>query len=195
SSSEFAGGETPRSNTVRVALAPQIRQLMFQPVGQLPANIPRARSQRSIAPDSSKEAAGWPLAGREWAVPRAALREPRPQVSDTISLAERLRQLIGMMKERTPGFWSICGFSPDSTLGTEITKSRPKSRLALPEMVLATSPTRSFMVSWLKSFSCIFISSTVSIALGAVKYTTPSRFPEMLMTPVYSCTAGEPSIR
>src|SRR2546422_5495612 len=30
---------------------------------------------------------------------------------------------------------------------------------------------------------------------GAVKYTTPSRFPEMLMTPVYSCTAGEPSIR
>ena len=51
------------------------------------------------------------------------------------------------------------------------------------------------MVSWLKSFSCIFISSTVSIALGAVKYTTPSRFPEMLMTPVYSCTAGEPSIR
>src|SRR5437763_1030398 len=93
-----------------------------------------------------------------------------------------------MMKERTPGFWGICGFSPDSTLGTEITKSRPKSRRALPEMVLATSPTRSFMVSWLKSFSCIFISSTVSIALGAVKYTTPSRFPEMLMTPVYSCT-------
>src|SRR6266699_2928567 len=55
-----------------------------------------------------------------------------------------------MMKERTPGFWGICGFSPDSTLGTEITKSRPKSRRALPEM---------------------------------------------LMTPVYSCTAGEPSIR
>ena len=40
------------------------------------------------------------------------------------------------------------------------------------------------MVSWLKSFSCIFISSTVSIAFGAVKYTTPSRLPEMLMTPV-----------
>src|SRR5215469_1795576 len=39
------------------------------------------------------------------------------------------------------------------------------------------------------------MSSTVSIAFGAVKYTTPSRLPEMLMTPVYSCTAGEPSIR
>ena len=51
------------------------------------------------------------------------------------------------------------------------------------------------MVSWLKSFSCIFISSTVSMALGAVKYTAPSRLPEMLMTPVYSCTEGEPSIR
>jgi hypothetical protein len=40
------------------------------------------------------------------------------------------------------------------------------------------------MVSWLKSFSCIFMSNTVSIAFGAVKYTTPSRFPEMLMMPV-----------
>src|ERR1700730_17575612 len=100
-----------------------------------------------------------------------------------------------MMNERIPGFCGICGFSPDSTLGTEITKSRPKSRRALPEIVLATSPTRSRMVSWLKSFSCIFISSTVSMALEAVKYTTPSRLPEMLMTPVYSCTAGEPSIR
>src|SRR5580765_2499278 len=100
-----------------------------------------------------------------------------------------------MMNERCPGFCGISGFSPDSTLGTEMTKSRPKSRRALPEMVLATSPTRSRMVSWLKSFSCIFISSTVSMALGAVKYTTPSRLPEMLMTPVYSCTAGEPSMR
>src|SRR4029077_11152053 len=89
----------------------------------------------------------------------------------------------------------MAGFSPDSTLGTEMTKSRPKSRRALPEMVLATSPTRSFMVSWLKSFSCIFMSSTVSIALGAVKYTTPSRLPEILMMPVYSCTEGEPSMR
>src|SRR5215472_9514133 len=39
------------------------------------------------------------------------------------------------------------------------------------------------------------MSSTVSIAFGAVKYTTPSRLPEILMTPVYSCTEGEPSIR
>src|ERR1700739_3696965 len=100
-----------------------------------------------------------------------------------------------MMNERKPGFCGISGFSPDSTAGTEITNSRPKSRRALPEMVLATSPTRSRMVSWLKSFSCIFISSTVSMALGAVKYTTPSRLPEMLITPVYSCTAGGPSIR
>src|SRR5215472_844754 len=100
-----------------------------------------------------------------------------------------------MMNERTPGFCGSSGFSPDSTAGTEITNSRPKSRRALPEMVLATSPTRSRMVSWLKSFSCIFISSTVSIAFGAVKYTTPSRFPEILITPVYSCTEGEPSIR
>ena len=70
--------------------------------------------------------------------------------------------------------------------GTEITKSRPKSLRALPEMVFATSPTRSRMVSWLKSLSCIFMSSTVSIAFGAVKYTTPSRFPVMVIMPVYS---------
>ncbi len=50
------------------------------------------------------------------------------------------------------------------------------------------------MVSWLKSLSCIFISSTVSIAFGAVKYTTPSRLPVMQMTPVYSCTEGDPSV-
>src|SRR5882762_2075688 len=100
-----------------------------------------------------------------------------------------------MMNERSPGFCRICGFSPDSTLGTEITKSRPKSRRALPEMVFATSPTRSRMVSWLKSFSCIFMRSTVSMAFGAVKYTTPSRLPEMLMMPVYSCTAGAVSMR
>src|SRR5579862_7640930 len=128
--------------------------------------------------------------GLKGASPRAATQE-----SDTTSFAEWLRQLMGMMKERCPGFCGRSGFSPDSTLGTEMTKSRPKSRRALPEMVLATSPTRSRIVSWLKSFSCIFISSTVSMALGAVKYTTPSRLPEMLMRPVYSCTEGEPSIR
>ena len=89
-----------------------------------------------------------------------------------------------MTNDREPGFCGTSGRSPASTLGTEITKSRPKSRRALPEMVLATSPTRSRMVSWLKSFSCIFMSNTVSIALGAVKYTTPSRLPEMLMIPV-----------
>src|SRR6201993_5148898 len=100
-----------------------------------------------------------------------------------------------MMNERCPGLCGNCGFSPDSTLGTEMTKSRPKSRRALPEMVLDTSPTTLRMVSWLKSFSCIFISSTVSIALGAVKYTTPSRLPEILMTPVYSWTEGAPSRR
>ena len=116
-------------------------------------------------------------------------------MSDPTRVAEWLRQWSGMMNERCPGFCGISGFSPDNTLGTEMTKSRPKSRRALPEIVLATSPTRSRMVSWLKSFSCIFISSTVSMALGAVKYTTPSRLPEILMTPVYSCTAGTPSIR
>src|SRR5881275_1017545 len=62
-------------------------------------------------------------------------------------------------------------------------------------VVYFTAPKAMLTVLLMKSFSCIFISSTVSIALGAVKYTTPSRFPEMLMTPVYSCTAGEPSIR
>src|SRR6185312_5278004 len=97
------------------------------------------------------------------------LEEGLCQVNDTINLAEWLRQLIGITKEREPGFCGISGRSPARTLGTEMTKSRPKSRRALPEMVLATSPTRSRMVSWLKSFSCIFISSTVNIALGAVK--------------------------
>src|SRR5437016_5589664 len=100
-----------------------------------------------------------------------------------------------MTNERIPGLRGISGRSPVSTLGTEITKSRPKSRRALPEMVLATSPTRSRMVSWLKSFSCIFMRSTVSMAFGAVKYTTPSRLPEMLMMPVYSCTDGALSMR
>src|SRR2546421_9067478 len=51
----------------------------------------------------------------------------------------RSRQLMGMMTERMPGLCRICGFSPDSMLGTEITKSRPKTRRALPEIMLATS--------------------------------------------------------
>jgi len=43
--------------------------------------------------------------------------------------------LIGITNERDPGTIGISGFSPASTFGTEITKSRPKSRRALPEIV------------------------------------------------------------
>ena len=90
-------------------------------------------------------------------------------LSATTSFAEWLRQLIGMTNERLPATTLTSARSPCTTLGTEITNSRPKSRRALPEIVLATSPTRSHMFSWLKSFSCIFMSSTVSMARGAVK--------------------------
>ena len=52
---------------------------------------------------------------------RDARAASRAQVSETTSFAEWLRQLMGMMKQRCPGFCGIAGFSPASTLGTEMT--------------------------------------------------------------------------
>src|SRR5262249_43151210 len=57
--------------------------------------------------------------------------------SETTSFAEWLRQLIGITNDLDPGTLGSSGFSPASTLGTDMTKSRPKSRRALPEIVLA----------------------------------------------------------
>lgn len=88
---------------------------------------------------------------------------------------------------------TIFSGSPATTVGTEIMKSLPKSRRALPEIVLATSPTRSHMFSCVSSVSPIRISITVSIGREAVKYTMPRRLPAMLMTPVNSWMVGRPS--
>jgi Na+/H+ antiporter NhaC len=58
-------------------------------------------------------------------------------------------------------------------VGAGITQSGPKPRRAWSQIVLATSITTSHMFPWLKSSSCIFMSTTVSLAREAVGYTTP----------------------
>ncbi|MCX7059141.1 MAG: hypothetical protein NTZ79_18785 [Proteobacteria bacterium] len=105
-----------------------------------------------------------------------------------------MRQFSGITTGRI-SVGSDNGPALDATmLGTEIQKSRPKSRRALPEIVLATSPTRSRIFSSLVSDSFIRISKTISIERGAVKQITPLRLPETAMTPVKSFTGGAPVV-
>ena len=86
----------------------------------------------------------------------------------TTNFAEWVRQLIGITKDREYG---VVTFSKSCAMivGTEMTKLLPKSRRALPDMVFATSPTRSLMFSSLVSVSCMRINNTVNMPRGAVK--------------------------
>jgi hypothetical protein len=79
---------------------------------------------------------------------------------------------------------AVAALALSQMVGVLMTKFRPKSRRALPEMVLATSPTRSRTFCSPVSVSFMHISMTESMPRGAVKYTLPSRLPEMPMTPV-----------
>jgi hypothetical protein len=89
-----------------------------------------------------------------------------------------------MMNDRPVVAAACAALVRSQIVGVEITKLRPKSRRALPEIVFATSPTRSRTFCSPVSVSFMHISMTESMPRGAVKYTLPSRLPEMPMTPV-----------
>src|SRR5258708_40013412 len=58
-----------------------------------------------------------------------------PQVSETISFAEGLRQLMGVMKGGIPRLWGGWGFLPDRKLGAQEPKSPAESRPPLPRVL------------------------------------------------------------
>jgi NADPH:quinone reductase-like Zn-dependent oxidoreductase len=100
---------------------------------------------------------------------RLGERTPTDHLRQTTSFAECLRQWIGITTGRQSGGGCTEAEAPETTVGTEIANWLPKSRRALPEIVLATSPTRSQRFSCDTLLSFIFINSTVSMPRGAVK--------------------------
>src|SRR5579871_11358 len=202
----------PRRAAARVPVLARRAPGLLRPLRHA-AELPQRPARRRDRPDAGNARPGGRIcagrphldggcarlgpAGRRPAVLPALARLRRRRVAysrQTISLAECERQLSGITNGRAATGDANLPFSLERTVGTVITKSLPKSRRALPEIVFVTSPIRSFMFASDVSVSFIRIRSTISIERGAVKQTAPLRLPETPITPMYSCTLGGPSV-